>query len=141
MKTRIVCIFTLFILICACSRKSYPHQKDSECYNVLKIKSNKDYYEIYARKDGEIFKIISRKEYISPKNGEKVDAGKCYSFTLKSSSELSSEILGVNLLPANYMDAGYMYGDTLIKIDGGSKDLYYATNLKDLYFITEPTLY
>jgi len=107
--------------------------KHDSCYKVYKIKPIGNCYQIYAKRDGEYFKIISKKDTVAV--GEKIRIGKCYLFNLKSRAELAPVIDGVKILPMNYLDITYMYWGTPIKIDGDKiTDLYFADNIAGLYF-------
>lgn len=126
-------IIVLSAILFSCSRNNYPSQNEL-CYNVYKIQLNNEYYEIYARRGGQHFKIISKKEDFTA--GEKIRKGKCYQFELTSREELAPTIDGVKILPVNYLDIRYMHGNTAIKIDGGKiHTLHYAKNLKGLYLV------
>lgn len=54
-------IFVFSAILFSCSRNNYPSQNEL-CYKVYKIQLNNEYYEIYARRGDQHFKIISKKE-------------------------------------------------------------------------------
>lgn len=130
---RIILAIVVVISICSFSKaiSDTPSFVDNNCYTVYKIKTKGDYYQIYARQGEEHFKIISRKE--KSKRGVKIRKGQCYNFKLRSHFEGAN---GKNILPMNYLDVEYMYGDTPIKIDGGKiRNLYYDNNINGRYYI------
>lgn len=126
-------LIALSAILFSCSRNNYLFQSEL-CYKVYKIKLNNEYYEIYAQRGDKYFKIVSKKE--NTFGGEKIRKGRCYQFELTSREELAPTIDGVKILPMNYLDIEYMHDNTTIKIDGGEiQTLYYAKNLKGLYFV------
>ena len=137
MKKLFLILFFISSII-SCSRNAYLTNSNSlqssteDCYKVTRIETVDNYYQIYATKDKVAYKIISREDYL-PKKGTKLKVGNCYLLQLKSRTDLLPTIDGVKLVPLNYLDIEYMHENTPIKIDGGSKDLYYADNLKGLY--------
>lgn len=142
MVKKIVYILVLVCCFAVCGSGSYalsakapaPVPDTYEWYKVIEIRSVKGYYEIYALKRNEPYKIISAKDApkVKGKKKTKIKVGEWYPFELKSRRELH---------PAfdvtNYQEVTFMHGKTPIKIDGGSQDLYYGDNIAGLHFISE----
>lgn len=131
-------VLVLFAVFFSCNRHVYF--SDEPCYRVYKIRLNNEYYEIYAERNGQHYKIVSKKE--EPETGIRIRRGGCYLFELTSMRESPPTINGVNLIPVNYLDVQYVHpNNSPIKIDGGKiTDLYYAKNLRGLYLV-EPVVH
>jgi len=126
----------VFSLMCSYSGSSGEISSsvngDSSLYNIYKIDSVNNYYLIYAKKAGKLFKIISKK---TEDKRKEIAVGKGYKLKLYS-------ILAVNgqpVIPQNQMYelSGWKIDDaTTIRFEGDSiRDLFYASNLRGLVLI------
>jgi hypothetical protein len=107
---------------------------DFNSYEVMKIDSIKNIYLIYAKKDGFLFKIASKKE--ETENCDKIEVNGKYGFHLESlfpKNFLGKYDLSPKSLP--HVTGVDFYGTT-ITLEGDSiSDLYIAHNIKGLCFI------
>lgn len=109
---------------------------DSSCYKVFKIKSRGSVYQIYAKKNGVVYQIITFRDSTAKlQYGERIRRGKCYAFKLKSEQELAPMVNGVKLYPMNSYEIHRDFNGTLIHINYGSTDLYYPENVKGLIYL------
>ena len=111
-----------------------PLNSDSTCYKVFKIKPKGCVYQIYAKKNGKVYQIITFRDSISVQ-GVRIKRGKCYAFELKSEYELAPVVNGVKLYPMNSYEIYRDFNGTLIHINNGSTDLYYPDNAKGLMYL------
>lgn len=131
MKKLLMINCMLFLSSCA---SILPCSSDLPYYKVIKIKPKGCVYQIYAKKNGEVFQIITFKDSTSTQ-GVRIKKGKYYAFKLKSEYELTPVINGVKLYPINSYEIHRDFNGTLIKIDNGSADLYYPENVKGLMYL------
>lgn len=130
---RFFLLATLLTILTSCSQSSYQFQNN--CYRVYKIKPNNEFYEIYAKRGNEHFKIVSQDDSTITQ-GTKIKCGGCYKFKLKSNSELINEAFGVKMMPNLHVTEIQVSENTVINIDGGKiYELYYVDNLKGLYLV------
>ena len=124
---------TLFF---SCTKKSVINttgMKETGQIRVYKISSINSYHIIYAQRNDTLFKIVSKKEYITNCNSIRKNG----SYDLKLHSIIMNrEIGGVKILPQNSMLVN-CYGfdkNTSICIEPkkGIYDLYVTENLKGL---------
>ena len=106
------------------------HKKDTtitgQLFEVIKIDSLQKVYLIYAKRNGSVYKIVSKKECTS--KCRNVIIGKKYAFELTSFH---------SLLPDVRRGTGIRYNDTIIKLEGGDIiwDLFTCKNLDNLCFV------
>ena len=136
MPGRIAYIVLASVCILSCSGGNYPQHSPvpdkHEWYQVVRINSVKGYYEIYAVRRNEPYKIISTKGAVKAKGKEKIRVGEWYPFRLTARKDMHPHF-GIR----NYEDVTLMHGETPIRIDGGSRDLYYSDAIQGLYFIKD----
>ncbi|WCT13636.1 hypothetical protein [Mucilaginibacter jinjuensis] len=131
-------LISIALVACASSKREgvkHPAKNVATSYKVYKIDSINTYYLIYARGHDTLFKIVSKKN--SVKSHYKIKVNTSYEFKLHSSL-LNRHIGAKILLPQNSLLVNcFSYDDkTQICLEGDSiRDLYYAENIKGLYFI------
>ena len=131
--------FILFIVLFMLNT-GYVHQKTpasftSEEYVITEIGKEGGWYIIYARKDDQLFKILSY-DSASSESCCDIVVGKEYALELESISERAPEINGIKL-DAVKVDCYQFEGDVTIckEKDKGIFDLYFTRNLKALVYI------
>jgi hypothetical protein len=131
--------FILIILFVSCvsTRVSniHPKKNNESLYKVYKIDSINSYYLIYAKMGKSIYKIVSKKEAFIGLN--RIERNRYYYFKLHSSMT-NRQIGNTVILPQNSLLVNcFSYDDTTqICLESGQiRDLYYADNIKGIFFI------
>lgn len=131
--------FILIILFVSCvsTRVSniHPKKNNESLYKVYKIDSINSYYLIYAKMGKSIYKIVSKKEEFMGLN--RIQRNRYYYFKLHSSMA-NRQIGNTVILPQNSLLVNcFSYDDTTqICLESGQiRDLYYADNIKGIFFI------
>ncbi|WP_277017292.1 hypothetical protein [Flavobacterium lindanitolerans] len=134
MKNLLIILTLLFIASCGTNKKI---TKQEQQYRVYKLDSINSYYLIYATLNDSIFKIVSKKDYIT--DCKKIKIGSNYFFKLKSMRENAPTIGNLKISPINHIDIKCFQFDenTQICKEEGVYDLYFADNLKGLCFIND----
>lgn len=131
-------IYVLFLaIIFSCGQSKLLNQEHNKTlYQVYKIDSVGIYYLIYAKKQDSLYKIVSKKEHIS--KSLKIEENKFYNFKLHSL--LKNRFKNTKFKPPmNDLDITCFTfeGNTEIcrEIQNRIFDLYYADNIKGIYYI------
>jgi hypothetical protein len=118
-------------------KSSFHQSQNKNLYQVYKLDSINDFYLIYAKKGDSLFKIISKRELV--KHMKKIEINETYPFKLHSRRESLPTIDGIKLEPINYLDVECFAFDKettiCIERNNGIYDLYFAENIKGLFFI------
>lgn len=134
------CVLLSIILLSCSYSKNIQSNKiaavntDSTLYKVYKIDSLNNYYLIYAKKQNNLYKIVSKKEVLL--GNDKVKVGGKYDLKLSSIWTAKIMVGGVNASPSITPHVTCLSFDdsTRICIERDSiNDLHQAENLRGLY--------
>lgn len=132
MKNTIIIMvnFCFALLVSSCKSKDIAINNSSKQYSVYKIDSLNNFYLIYAKKDKELYKIVSKKVRDNRCN-KVIKVGLSYDFILHSINKNAPVIGGVKIAPINSADINCYQLDkeTSIRKEAGINDLYLADNI------------
>lgn len=135
MKNLIFVLASILIFsACTTPKKSIFNEKS---YRIKEINKQNTWYVIYAEKNGNLYKIVSRPDDNYNSNCNKIIVGKYYVFELKSRKENAPNVNGVKLDPINYTGC-YQYDSiTTICLEPkrGILDLFYTDDLKGICYL------
>ncbi|SIT26013.1 hypothetical protein SAMN05421786_11712 [Chryseobacterium ureilyticum] len=123
-------IICFALLIFSCKSKDISIDNSFKQYRVYKIDSLNNFYLIYAKKDKELYKIVSKK--VSNNSCNKVlKPGSSYDFIIHSINKNAPVIGGIKIAPINSADINcYQFDkETSICKEAGVNDLYFADNI------------
>lgn len=126
-------VILIVLLFSSCAKKSTIGIKETGQLRVYKISSINNYHIIYGQRNDSLFKIVSKKEYIT--NCNSIQKNGSYDLKLHSMI-INREIGGIKILPQNSMLVTCFSFDKQTNIciepKKGIYDLYFAENLKGL---------
>lgn len=132
---KITIILLSVILSVSCKPRIIKGMEEFKTYKIYKIDSINTFYVVYAERDNQKYKIISKKQY--KMNGfKKIRIGEVYSFKLDIQdykNNDSNPLTNPNSAP--YIMRCYMFDkNTKICQEQGINGLYTTKNLKGLYY-------
>lgn len=136
-KTLLIITFTLLYIVSSSSFVvSYGCNSNDGDFKVLKIKSEKSFYIIYAERNDTLFKILSKKEKTKCLSCEKIRKKKKYYFSLET---LFPRYIQQSKCPppgtTGRMGIGYYGYSVPLETENNIWDMFEATNLEGLYII------
>ena len=134
MRTLLLLFIASMLIGCSVmNNNSLCREDKSNRATLFKIKSIKDkgeFYIIYAKRDGFLYKIFSKLKRKA--NGEKIKVGRYYDLKLEKFFPLDS-IFGIAIAP-NAGIVGFDYGGKTVYVERKSHySIYRAKNLRGLY--------
>lgn len=119
-----------------CSDSTVSSKVYTDKFKILKIKSGKGIYTIYAERNDTLFKIVTKKEKNRCCKWEKIQKNREYFLSLET---LFPRYIGKTKCPppgATGRTTTY-FGGTYVEIEKNIWDIFKATNLDGLYIIEE----
>ena len=132
MKVFLIFFPLLFTISCCISRTSQVKIRQEEGYKIYRIDSINSFYLIYCEKEGQKYKIVSKKADDIPKGSKKIEIGESFNLTLKLFPEenKNNPLANSSIL----VDCFTFDPNTTICKENGMHGLHTTENLKGLFY-------